>query len=371
MSRFATHLWPVGLLLLAGSACQPAAEITTYTAERTAPPRPVFEAAQVASQLDRIWAAMLPLDETAWFFKVSGPAERVTAHRAEFQEFLASLGKGPSAEKPLSWKLPVGWTEKGPSEMRLATLVIPDDEQDLELAVSSLPLGSEWEDFVAVNVNRWLGQLSQTDLPKSTILQQTTQADTPAGPVSVIELAGILKKLPGMNPHAGMAGGPAPVAATAAQPPAPSKAGFKFTAPESWQPGQTSSMRKAAFNIGSGDERAEVTVIALPSSAERKSPMCRQTSCGGRAKWGCLRTPTSKNSSRKRQSVAIKEVCGGWRVRREPTLDWACWLPWSNRETKCGSSRCSEPPLRGLRVVEFPVIFSHPFALSRPRQVVR
>ncbi len=251
-------------------ACQPREDIKSYTTERTAPPRPPFVASEVANQLDHTLAAMLPVDKSVWFFKLAGPAEAVTRQRDEFTKFVASVKKGESKETPLSWELPQGWTQKGPSEMRLATIAITDEKEALEIAVSSLPLSGPWEDFVALNVNRWLGQLSQGELAKPTILNQTAKVETAVGPATVIELAGILKKSSAMNPHAGITGGtsktPSPesnstAAATAAN------AGFTFETPKGWQPGKTSSMRKAAFDVVSAEKRAEVTVIALPTSA--------------------------------------------------------------------------------------------------------
>lgn len=258
------------LLLLSCLACQPREDIKSYTAERTAPPRPPFVASEVANQLDHTLAAMLPVDESVWFFKLAGPAEAVSRQRDEFTKFVRSVKKGESKEKPLSWELPQGWTQKGPSEMRLATIVIPDEKKGLEIAVSSLPLSGPWEDFVTLNVNRWLRQLSQGELAKPTILKQTSTVETALGPATIIELAGILKKSPAMNPHAGITGGTSqtpPLESNSTAAASVAKAGFTFETPQGWQPGKTSSMRKAAFDVVSAGKRAEVTVIALPMSA--------------------------------------------------------------------------------------------------------
>ncbi|TWU27323.1 hypothetical protein [Bythopirellula polymerisocia] len=269
-ARIPPQVLPLVFLLLLCSACQPGEDIRTYTTERTSAPKPPFNTEEMAGQLDHTLAAMLPAGETVWFFKLAGPAEAVSRHRDEFTRFVSSVQKGESSDRPLSWELLNDWTEKGPSEMRLATIAIPDEKGEMEIAISSLPLSGQWDDFVALNVNRWLGQLSQGELAKPTILKQTSKVDTAAGPATVIELAGILKKSPAMNPHADMASG-----ASQSSPPRPpvgnpaptGDAGLSFKSPDGWQPGQTSSMRKAAFNIGGGEKRAEVTVIALPSAA--------------------------------------------------------------------------------------------------------
>ncbi len=262
--------YPILLLLFACVACQPRDEITTYSTERTTPPRPPFNAAKVADQLDRTLAAMLPIDETVWFFKLAGPAVAVAQHRDAFMSFLESVKQGTTEAEPLSWELPKGWSEKGPSDMRLATIVIPHEPQELEIAISSLPLSGAWEDFVTLNVNRWLGQLSQGDLAKPTILKQTTKVNTGAGEATTIELAGILKKSPAMNPHAGMVAQAAPASPSESAPKAAepaSEVGFTFETPKDWRPGKTSAMRKAAFDVGSDGKQAEVTVIPLPTSA--------------------------------------------------------------------------------------------------------
>ena len=265
LSHFPFRLFPTVLLLACG-ACQPNEEIITYPTERTSPPRPPFNKAEVANQLDHTLAAMLPVGDTVWFFKLVGPAEAVGRQRGKFNEFVSSVQKGESKDMPLSWKLGEGWTEKGPSEMRLATVVVPDEKEELEIAISSLPLSGSWDDFVALNVNRWLGQLGQGELAKPTILKQTTKVETAAGPATVIELAGILKKSPTVNPHAGLEQQPSQSPPAQVSVP-PADVGFTYETPDGWRPGQTSMMRKAAFNVGSGENGAEVTAIALPTSA--------------------------------------------------------------------------------------------------------
>ncbi len=262
----------LAVLLLGCLACQPQEEIKSYTVERTRPPREPFVAAEVADELDRTLAAMLPLGDQVYFFKLVGKAPAVNRHREEFNEFVAGVSKADSAEQPLTWKLPEGWTEKGPSEMRLNTVVIPDEAGTIEIAVSSLPLSGNWEDFVALNVNRWLKQLSQGELPRQTILNLTKEVKTDAGPATVIELAGVMQDTMPMNPHGGTTAASPPAKSVPEQsqtvlPIAPAaNAEFTFDTPEGWQPGRVSAMRKAAFLVADGDRQAEFTVIDLPAS---------------------------------------------------------------------------------------------------------
>lgn len=246
--------------------CKPQGEISTYTVERTRPPREAIVAKDVAADFDRMLTAMLPVGDQVYFFKLVGKSAAIDRHRSEFEAFLADVGTG----SPLTWKLPTGWSEKGPSEMRINTMVVPDDAGDLEIAISSLPKSDNWGEFVSSNVNRWLGQLGQGELPRQTILNLTKETKTNAGPATVIELVGIMQNTMAMNPHGNMAGTTEPAQATppaaSTTPPAAGSAEFTLTTPDGWQPGRVSAMRKAAFVIADGDQQAEFTLIDLPAS---------------------------------------------------------------------------------------------------------
>lgn len=250
-------------------SCKPAEEIKTYTVERTSPPKEPFAVEEVANQLDRMLSAMLPLGDQVYFFKLVGKKPAVDRHREDFQKFIGEVSKGPSADKPLDWVLPSGWSEKGATEMRINTVVIPDEAGDLEIAVSSLPNTGTWEDFVANNVNRWLGQLGQGDLPRQTILNLTKPLKTEAGTATVIELAGVMKEtMPMMNPH-GNTAAKQPAAetpqATTVEPPSRSGA-ISYDVPEGWEKGPSSSMREATYIISDGDARAEFTLSGWPAA---------------------------------------------------------------------------------------------------------
>jgi hypothetical protein len=253
------------ILILACAGCQPADEITTYKESRTTPPREPLNVSELADSLDHFLTAMVRQDDTVYFFKMSGKAPAIRRQHDAFLKFIGGVAKGDSEAKPLEWELPDGWSEKGPSEMRLETIVVPDESGNLEIAVSSLPMSGEWEDFVEANVNRWLGQLSQGQLSKQKILNLTKPLETKAGPATIIELAGVLQTTTPMNPHAG-------AETTTSKPAAPSEpasqteiADLSLEAPQGWQPGRVSAMRKAAYTITNGDQQAEFTLIDLPT----------------------------------------------------------------------------------------------------------
>jgi len=252
-----------GALFLAWTVtvgCQRGEEISTYTTPRQGPPRPPIDYAAFARQLDHTLAAILPQGDRAWFFKLAGPAPAIDRRRADFLQFLTTVSPAKSPADPPTWQLPEGWQEKPSTSEFIATvLVMPDEEGPLELSVSSLGLTGDWQDFVTKNVNRWLGQLKQEPLDDATIDKLTQRVATAAGPATLIELAGIMQKSSGANPHAGMA------AASPAKKPAGSE--LVYETPAGWQPGRTTAMRSAAFLIVDGDRQAETTVIALPADA--------------------------------------------------------------------------------------------------------
>jgi hypothetical protein len=257
------------LALAACVSCKPSDEIQTYTVERTSPPKEPFVAEEVANQLDRMLTAMLPVGDQVYFFKLVGKKPVVDRHREEFLAFVGDVASGTDADKPITWTLPSGWTEKGPTEMRLNTVVVPDEIGNLEIAISSLPKSDNWDDFVASNVNRWLGQLSQGELPRQTILNLTKPLKTEAGVATVIELAGVMKEtMPMMNPHAGAPANQAPAAAP--QVPAvdapPRSGAVSFEVPAGWEKGPDSPMREATYLVSDGDSRAEFTLSGWPAA---------------------------------------------------------------------------------------------------------
>jgi hypothetical protein len=261
----------LALLLISTVGCQEREGITSHNVERESASRKPTDFAAVAQQLDHTLAAIVPQGDQAWFFKMAGPAPAMERHRDEFLAFLKTVSPASTAGSPPSWQLTEGWEEKGPSPMRVATLVVPDDARPLEIAVSSLPLTEDWDDFLLRNVNRWLDQLSQAPLSSETIQKLTQEVAIPAGPATVVELVGVMKNPGRGNPHAGtMAGRPQPSPPPTQQPPAasqpPTADPLAYETPAGWLPGRMSSMlRKAAFNVVDGEQSAEMTVIDFPA----------------------------------------------------------------------------------------------------------
>ncbi len=269
------------LLCFLSVGCQPDLQVETYTVERTAPARPPLDATEVLEQLDHILVAIVPQDDKAWFFKLVGKAPAIGRQRGAFREFMATVKLADVSAKTPSWELLAGWKVKEEVvAMRAATLVVPDSGGDLELAVSSLPLTVDWEEFLVPNVNRWLRQLQRAKLPKATVLGLKKEVPTQDATATLFELSGVMSKRPmggkmGGNPHEGLGIAPPstrpatpptqPSTQPSTTPPASSKE-LTYKTPEGWLPGKMSMMRKAAFLLPGGGPADGVTVTSFPAA---------------------------------------------------------------------------------------------------------
>ena len=250
--------------LSATLGCSEPEPITQYTIDTRVPP-------QLISQ-DRMLGAMVPHGDNVWFFKIVGPEKAIQTVAADVRKFVQAVrfrdGQPVLDHQPDAWRqAPVA----GP--MRFATIVIPTEHHQLELAVSSLSRSTPWDEQVTLNVNRWRGQLgleeSQTRWAGGESLD--VAAADEEGAVWV-DLTGDFGGGPSAAPMMGgpMAGGPmaAPfaqggLADAAAAPAAASTASspLAYETPEGWREGRSGGMRLAAFFAGA-DDAAEITVIA-------------------------------------------------------------------------------------------------------------
>jgi hypothetical protein len=312
------------LLLGVLVGCREAESIKTYEQPATEPLRSVVDVEEVKAGTDHMLAAIVaePAADPqagggqAWFFKLVARGEGLDPLRKSFDEFLASV-KLSGDGKPPTWTLPEGWVEKPASAMRAATIEIPYEGKTLELAVSSLPLGGEWPEYVARNVARWVDQLQQAPLTDAEIGKLVKEKPTADGKATFIELVGVMKPMSGAMPGgAGMPAGHPPIgdasagsadaaaempAGTEPSAPSPPVAGgtppmtmppvgggggtpatemprpaeFTYEAPEGWQPGVMSMMRKAAFNVVDGDQKAEITVMPFPATGMMGDPVAQ------------------------------------------------------------------------------------------------
>ena len=156
--------------LLPGCAEDP--QITTRTVPK--PPK------------DRMLAAIVPVGQNGWFFKLSGHSEAVAAQESNFRQLLTSLKINRG--EPV-WETPEGWTEEPGEGMRKATFKVKGEGPTLECTVISLPdpngdPGST--DYLLANVNRWRGQLGRDSLSKAD-LEKELKADDEIHSLAVAE----------------------------------------------------------------------------------------------------------------------------------------------------------------------------------------
>lgn len=261
------------IALPAVSGCTGEEEVITRSVKRTEEPRRPMNVDAMKKLLSHILVAIVPMDDKAWFFKISGPADNVEAVKEDFAKFIGTLKTASEKSSPPAWELPEGWQQTGPSGMRAATIKIPREKGEVEIAVSSLPMVQEWDDFLYVNVERWMRQVGEDPLSIESINKIAQKVETKAGTATILHLAGRTPPQGRPNPHAGMAMNPPakkpaqPDASKTAGAAAPANPFFDYKMPKGWQPGKMKPMRKAAYDVTDGKLKAEVTVSSFSTSA--------------------------------------------------------------------------------------------------------
>jgi len=209
---------------------------------------------------DRMLAAIVPHDETAYFFKLTGPIDEAAAVRPQFLELLRSL---TFRDDEPQWKLPAGWTQDAGGAGRLATVTVPGNPP-LSLAVSTLQLPSDGlEEYLLANVNRWRGQMGLAPLS----LDRFRPSEDAKGEIFKVELADGTEvtlvdfegKFSGgmMSPSAGQG---------TLQPPSSKgpESKLAYELPSGWQNAPGDGVSTEAFSSGG----TRTTITALPASNE-------------------------------------------------------------------------------------------------------
>jgi hypothetical protein len=174
----------LALGLLAGLlGCQKPDEIQTYKVPKTSDSpkpgsakEPALPDAPATGEY-RILGAMFPADQPEWFFRVVGPADKLTPHKDKFVKMLASvrfpngLQNAPLFDAPEGWKLGggrPGQTLNGITIAGPAETILIDGDKTLEITVTS----AMGEPFA--NVRRWAVDLlgnanfTRADMPNVT-----------------------------------------------------------------------------------------------------------------------------------------------------------------------------------------------------------
>jgi hypothetical protein len=254
-----TALFAVFLVAAAASfmaGCRKPKPVLTYEIPTEVPE-------QLRPATRRMLAAMIPVEDNVWFFKVAGPEQAIERIGSEFRNFVQSVAF--VAGQPELEKLPDGW-KRGPEKpMRFATINIDTPEKQLDLSISSLPRIGSWDQQVVMNVNRWRGQLG---LPVSTRARaggEVIEVQATNDPSIWVDLTGkppadasamTAQRPASTRPSATPGGGPREVSIPQERP------RLKYDRPPGWREGKMKSrIRLAAFEVGPPDARAEVTVI--------------------------------------------------------------------------------------------------------------
>ena len=279
-----THLWiTLASVLMVLAGCNRPEPIVTYTIPTELPE-------QLTPPKDRMLAAILPLGQKVWFFKVTGPENAIDVIDDEFKNFVTSI-KFQSG-KPILDELPEGWRRGGNKAMRFASIDVTTEAKQLDISISNLgrpasadPTSAEndaWNDYVAMNINRWRGQLGLEASDEKWAGAMPFQVTAADGQSAWFDMTGDMSSSRSMSPpFAG--GGPfssrGPMAGSAGSSPGkPSSASqpdsrLKYDRPNGWRDGRKSSMRWASFNVGPEDAQAEVTV--MPAGGELRGNVAR------------------------------------------------------------------------------------------------
>jgi len=185
--------------------------------------------------------------------------------------------------------------------MRFASIDVNTPDKQLDISVSSLPKQEDWDAEVAMNVNRWRGQVGLAASTEKWANGEPLELESVEGTAVWVDIIGkstggsppmmggmaggpmASGEMPNDDIHSGVAGGPMTSDASAPKTSAPKTenspasespaARLKYDRPEGWRDGKMSSMRMAAFNVGPEDAEAEITVI--PAGGDLRGNVAR------------------------------------------------------------------------------------------------
>lgn len=234
------------LVLLAGfllcvSGCQDHTPVRTYTVEAEPSPRVL-----------QIEAALVVVDDDAWFFKADGSPELIQPHREEMIAFLQSVQFG--GDKGMDYDLPEDWllvsqdpnSTGAPGSMAFAEIAMSKSQLTPKLVITRLALNfasesehrqADEDAYVLQNVNRWRRQVALPPLAGAAVGLPGESFQTRDGQ------AGLLFSMVGQFDPASR------------QPPAPAQFTFdteNFELPAGWSEAENDQFSKAAFDAGSG-----------------------------------------------------------------------------------------------------------------------
>lgn len=242
-------------------------------------------------------AAIVPNQDSAWFFKLTGDPEKVLESDAEFRGMVKSVAFDGGGQP--TWKLHEGWQQQiTPEGITYGKLT--NDEAGLTATVTRLPFTSNatedsWRGYIVSNINRWRNQLSlgqQEWEQMSGELEEFPELSQGPAKAYFVSIAGrgsgsmaapFMNRGGGNPPPAASQPSAASAASSTANgsPMTASKAAstgaststspgkpISYTVPAGWDETAASGMRMASFNLSQGEATGEVTVIAAGGGIE-------------------------------------------------------------------------------------------------------
>ncbi|MBX9622269.1 MAG: hypothetical protein K2X82_00490 [Gemmataceae bacterium] len=190
----------LALAALAAAGCSDAPGVHSYRTPKSTEPRGPGPAAPGPTAGDyRILGAVYPADQPVWFFKLTGPADQLARHEADFDKLAASVRLQGDAVP--AFDLPPGWMLTGPRSVSRGGVTVTFD-QTVKLGPPDAPLEltiSKSGGGIAQNVSRWAGQVGQQVGPAD--LDKVTRPFDAAGVKGVrVDVRGP------QNPSGGMGG---------------------------------------------------------------------------------------------------------------------------------------------------------------------
>jgi hypothetical protein len=272
------------LILTTLGGCQKTDPIVTYRVPTKVPE-------QLLPGKDRMLAAIAPHESKAWFFKVTGPEDAIASIEDEFQTFVKNVAFKDG--NPDLSALPRGWRRAGEKPFRYASIDVNVQGEgnlagkQLDISISNLTKQENWDSYVAMNVNRWRGQLGLKNSDEKWAGAEPIDIASADGESVWVDIVGdpsqSSRSMAGGFASEGFASGrpmAAPFAGGAAAPPASQasnatqrKSKLKFDTPDGWRKGKMSMMRLAAFNVGPEDAEAVVTV--MPAGGDLRPNIAR------------------------------------------------------------------------------------------------
>jgi hypothetical protein len=203
----------VGLEPISEEAMAKAAEPVEITGQKAQ----LFDVAgqnPSSAEKTRILAAILRRDDVSWFFKMNGDDALVAQQKPAFVQFLKSLqfsapvaqaqlppshppidaaaaapqpatSSGDNPDKP-KWQTPAGWTEVNGGQFLVAKFTIAGTTPtSVNVSMSPGEGGG-----MALNVNRWRGQLGLPQASEADLGKLVTQVDTGGGKAMFVDMTG-------------------------------------------------------------------------------------------------------------------------------------------------------------------------------------